>query len=370
MPADKKRSERFLSYLNNSPEIKRVLFIRNGMIGDMTATTTVLNSLRESFPGLSIDVIAGPKSRTLFDHFPSVRNVFYFDYDYSVLSILKQIAFFTSLRRYRYDIVIVNELNTHFTLMSRLAGGKFTIGFDNKLSGLYDYAVERPKKVMALAENEILVGWIKNSSSPRTSLYLTAEELHDMEKMLLFSGIRKKEFVIVHPGSNLRNSDRQWDEAKWAGVISKLNEKYDLPVVFTGVKEDLPAIASITDKSGVNCLCLAGKTTLRQLMALTSLSRLVIAPDTGIVHMAAALDTPAIMLMGLSDPKDTGPYNPNGNLKICTAGLPCQPCVASNPKPRQWDECRSMRPVKCMQELSTETVFTAAGELLAAERTL
>lgn len=364
MKPNKKRTERFLKFVKNPSTVKKILLIRNGMIGDMTSITTVLNRLRKTYPDVSIDIIAGPKSRTLFDQFPGINEIFYFAYSHSFLSVLKQILFFTGLSRKKYDIVIVNELDTHFTLMSRLVNGKFCIGFENRLAYIYDYSVQRPKKVMALAETEIVRAWTPGIETDESSLFLSEDEIKTVEDMLFSFGIKKQGFVILHPGSNLRNSDRQWDTEKWTELSRKIQDNYGLPIVFTGIQEDKTLIEAIIANGGIKGLCLAGRTSLRELMALCSLSELVIAPDTGIIHIAAALKTPAIMLMGLSDPEDTGPYSPDGTARICRTSLSCQPCVAKDPRPRQWEICQSVRPVECMRQLKAETVFETVKEML------
>ncbi len=170
-------------------------------------------------------------------------------------------------------------------------------------------------------------------------------------------------FAIIHPGTSSQNSERYWEGKKYSELAEALYVKYNLQAVLSGVTNDLPNIVSIA--AGINTprFSSAGKTTLRELIVLTKLARLVVAPDTGITHIAAALDTPVVALMGMNDPVDTGPYNPNGKAVVASAKLICQPCVLQDPKPVQWEQCKKTRPVTCMQELKVETVMEAVIKL-------
>jgi heptosyltransferase-2 len=106
-------------------------------------------------------------------------------------------------------------------------------------------------------------------------------------------------------------------------------------------------------------LDLAGRTSLRELMALLKACRLVLTNDTGPMHVAAALGTPVVALFGSTAPELTGPGLP-GDLRhvLLTADAPCAPCF------------RRACPIdfRCMNGLGVERVVAAVLEVLNRER--
>ncbi len=356
--------KKFLEFVSKPDNVKRILIIRNGLLGDVTALTGTINRLVSTFPNVEIDLLVGPRCKNLLNNIPNIRKVFFFNYTTSFLSVLKQIGFFMGLGKNKYDIIEIHEVSSHFTLMSLLTKTKYRVGFTNKKSGWYDYHIERPKVKMALAETRLVEEWT-NPPIAKTGLVATNEEREAITNKLVEAGLTKgNSFAIIHIGSSHHNSDRQWQLSKVPLLAEKLKREYGFDIVFTGVKEDIPSINIIMEKCSFKTFSLADKTTLRELIALVDVSNIVIGPDTGIIHIAASLNTPSVMMMGLSDPEDTGSYNEWGNAEIVTAGLKCQPCVHSNPKPEQWNECKDMRPVKCMEAITVEMVLEKVSGLI------
>jgi ADP-heptose:LPS heptosyltransferase len=100
---------------------------------------------------------------------------------------------------------------------------------------------------------------------------------------------------------------------------------------------------------------LAGKTNLKELVALIAGAKAVVSNDSGPMHIAAALDKPVVALFGPTDPVKTGPYGwqKNKNLKVLTSGASCSPCFRK--------KCKKFT---CMNMINVETVFNALKEYL------
>lgn len=360
-----KKEEKFLGFTTNPNNLKKILVFRNGMLGDVTFVTSVLNRLINTFPNAEIDIVVGPKAISVLESFPKVKKVIPFTFGFSFFSLLRQILYFIKLRQNKYDVVIIQEVNTHYTILGKLVGAKFLVGFKNRLSFLYDYFVERPKVKAVLAELETVKKWTTIINRDKSYLFVTKDEIQRAKQLLFQNGMNgDDDFILIHPGSNSPNSDRQWVKERYGELADLLIEGKRINIVFTGVNHDIPVIEEIMAGMKNKSISLAGKKDLRLLMALIKLSKMVIGIDTGILHIAAALDTPVIMMMGLADPEDTGVYNPNDTVKIIRVNLPCSPCVHKSPKPVQWDECKNMRPVKCMRMIETQVVFKSVISLL------
>jgi len=354
----------FMKFVHERTNVRRVLIIRNGLLGDIVSITSVLRRLNDTFPGVTIDAVVGPQAVSVLKNFKHVQNIYPFNFNYSAISVLKQIFFFRGLHKNNYDIVIVQEANTHFTIMGKIVGGKFLIGFTNSYAGLYDYCVTRPDKKMVLSEAATVQEWTNNIID-RAEIVVTGDELLGVKRKLSEEGIDSgKNIAVIHYGSSNPNSDRQWVLERFSKVADHIIEKHHLEVVFTGIPGDMENVSLIQSKMRNKSISMAGKTNVRELMAMIKMSKLVLAPDTGTVHIATALDVPTIMLIGLSNPDDTGPYSPLDIAHIVRADVPCAPCVYAQPKPAQWKYCKTARPVTCMDLLTADMVIAAVDKVL------
>jgi ADP-heptose:LPS heptosyltransferase len=354
----------FMKFVHERTNVRRVLVIRNGLLGDIVSITSVLRRLSDTFPDVEIDVVVGPQAVPVLKNFKGIRNIFPFNFNYNFISVFKQLSFFRGLHKNHYDIVIVQEVNTHFTIMGKIIGGKFMVGFTNKYAGMYDYHVARPKQKMALAETATVKEWTNNCVD-RAEIAIAGEEILVISALLRREGHAPgKKFAVIHYGSSNPNSDRQWVLDRFSRVADYIINTYNYEIIFTGTAGDVANVSFIQSKMKNASISMAGKTNVRELMTLIKLSQLVIAPDTGAVHISTALDVPTIMLIGLSDPDDTGPYSPDDIAYIVRADVPCAPCVHASPKPEQWKYCETARPTKCMDMISVEMVNAAVDKVL------
>jgi ADP-heptose:LPS heptosyltransferase len=356
---------RFLRFVGERERIKSILVIRNGLLGDVVSITPVLQRLHSTFGGAAIDVVVSEKSITLLDGFPGIRNVFSLS---AKFSLLKHIRLFLHLRRYRYDIIAVEEANSHYTIMARLAGAKYFCGMDNSLGKLLDLPVPRSPGLHTVeAQIETVLEWTDSSANHGTLLAVKEEEKKSAKEYLHHLKISDNDYLVcLHPGCSAPNSVRQWLPVRYSELADNLVEKYNAKIIFTGVQQDQREVESIRAGMRHSSVSLVGLTSLRQLISFLDRADLVVGPDTGTLHIACALQTPVVMLMGFADPLETGPYDPRKISRYVRVDLPCIGCATRAPKPQQWEWCKENRPVLCMETLLVERVLKAVEETRAA----
>ncbi|MDR1397037.1 MAG: glycosyltransferase family 9 protein [Desulfarculales bacterium] len=160
--------------------------------------------------------------------------------------------------------------------------------------------------------------------------------------------------LIMHPMAKWKS--KLWPEESWAWLAARLLRK-GVRVAFSGTKEDKAVNARIIarigwEQEGSGLFNLSGLTDLQDLMAVLSLTDLIISTDTGVMHLAAAMDVPLLALFGPTAPNRTGPY---GQLEhVIINRVECRPCFR-----------RSCSYAKCMGELKPETVLRACWERLS-----
>jgi len=99
---------------------------------------------------------------------------------------------------------------------------------------------------------------------------------------------------------------------------------------------------------------MTGKTSLVEMGGLLKEMDLLVASDTGPVHMAAALGTPTLVVFGPTEPGRTGPYG--AKHRVATASVPCRPCFSRT--------CRKPG-IPCLSGVTPEHVAELALEMLA-----
>lgn len=157
------------------------------------------------------------------------------------------------------------------------------------------------------------------------------------------------DWVVLHPGA--RWASKLWPVAHWAGLAAALRRR-GLRVALTGSGADRGLTQAIAAEAGGGILDLAGRTGLGELAWVLRQARLMVTVDTGPMHLAAALGTPAAALFGPTAPWRTGPFGP-GHV-VLRRDLPCSPCFRRRcPEPR------------CLRELHPEEVLGAVAKVLS-----
>ncbi len=362
-----RRERKFSKFVTQTANVRKILVLRNGLIGDVVFITPVLQRLRESFPGAVIDAMVSERAVEVLRSFPSLRMIRSLGENDSLMD---QIRIFRRLRIERYDLLVIQETNSHYSAMSLLTGARFCVGFGNSLDVLLDKAVAWRDNVHAVsAEMDTVLGWTTENPRNPVGLHLstTSEEKKQAELALRQSGINPHEpIVCFHPGCSDVRSVREWIVPRYSEVADQCHKLHHAQIVFTGLARDGEMIEAIRKGMKSPSASFAGKSPLRLFMAILGHAGVVIGSDTGALHIATALGTPVVMLMGFTGPDDTGPFDASHRSRVVRVELPCSPCIHRNPKPQQWETCKNIRPVMCMDKITSEAVFTAINEVLGS----
>jgi len=183
-------------------------------------------------------------------------------------------------------------------------------------------------------------------------LAVTEEEREAMATRLAFLGIeRGASIVTINPGATY-GSAKRWYPDRFAAVADTLSGEWGAGVVVVGSTAEAPLAGEIETAMRNPPVNLAGKTTVRELMALLSLSSFLITNDSGPMHIGAALDVPLVAIFGPTDWRRTSPWS--GRAKVVRVEIDCSPC-----RLRVCD-----RGHECMLGVTPEMVVDAARQLL------
>ncbi len=269
----------------------------------------MLRILQRQWPETKISWIIGKTELALVEDLPDVDFIVY---DKSQ-GWKAQLDLSQKLKNKNFDFLLNMQASMRASLASLTVNAKHKLGFDRaRAKGMQSLVTNA--SIAAVPRQHVLDGFLE---FPKT-LGLDTSEVHwdipipeaafNKAKELLQY---KQPFLAINPCSSIRARNyRNWDIASYAKIIDFASEKYDLPTVLTGgpsVLERKYATAIATAAKHKPCN-LVGQTSLKELLAVLSLARVVIAPDTGPAHLANAVGTPVIGLYATSNPGRTGPY--------------------------------------------------------------
>jgi heptosyltransferase-2 len=161
--------------------------------------------------------------------------------------------------------------------------------------------------------------------------------------------------VAVNPGAAY-GSAKRWIPERFAAVADRLAEEFGLRVVLTGGPGEAEIGRDIAAAMKNAPLNLIGSTSVRQMMAVLSLCRLMVTNDSGPMHVAAAFGIPIVAVFGPTDHTTTSPLA--GTCRIVRREADCAPCLLR--------QCPTDH--RCMEAVTVDDVLTAARSLLGGVR--
>ena len=185
------------------------------------------------------------------------------------------------------------------------------------------------------------------------------KDIAAVKVMLARQGITSQPFIVAHSGPTW--AVKQWPLESWASLTSRFQQEQGMRIIQTGTSihagsqgVPVPRIEGAIDWTG--------SLTLPETLALLTLARLFVGVDSGLLHLAGSTDTPAIGLFGPTDPECILP--PRAHVRGVKAALACIGCHHHPSGPQHW-RTGCPHSVRCMSELSVETVYQQSLALLA-----
>lgn len=352
--------------------VERILLIRLRNIGDVLLTVPTFRAFREAFPRAFIAALVNAGTEEMLTGNPVLDEVLVFDRRWKELPlgqrVRREMEFAWQVRRRGFDLVVNMTEGDRGAFLALASGAKYKIGLFTAHPGfwwkkrVFNHIVRVPDwKTHIVEQNlEIPRSLGIDPQDQRVDIFYSRQDEEKIRQLLEEEGIKPEDpLVHIHPTS--RWLFKCWRDDGMARVIDGLQETGRVRVVLTsgGEKKELTKIEQILHLCRTNPVSLAGRTTLKQLAALSRRCRFFIGVDTAPMHIAAAVGTPVIALFGPSGEFNWGPWG-NGHVVI-KKDWECRPCGA--------DGCEGSKKSRCLEEISEEEVLETALQFLSkAER--
>jgi ADP-heptose:LPS heptosyltransferase len=306
----------------------KIAVVRALQLGDFLCAVPALRALHGEYPAARITLLGLPWARQLVGRF---RRYLYDFIEFPGYPGLPERAcdpaalprFFEAVRARGYDLAI--QMHGSGEIMNRVVqrmGARHSAGFYRPGRVCPD-----PERFVQWrdAEHEVL-RYLRlverlGAVSQGTALEFPLAEADRREWSAL--GLERDSYVVVHPGSQL--ASRRWPPERFAAVADALAAG-GLRIVLTGTAAEAGLVAEVRKNLRAPALGLAGRTTLGGLAALVARARLVLANDTGISHIAAALKAPSIIVASGSDVRRWAPLDRQLH-RVIHYDIDCRPCA-------------------------------------------
>ena len=197
------------------------------------------------------------------------------------------------------------------------------------------------------------------SAEPRLHFPIRAQDCESMDALLAGWGVDAGAPIIcIHPGAGA--ASKVWRGDNWAEVADKLAQATDGEVIFTGTAGEGAIIDEISARMNLGAINIAGSTSVGQLAALYRRALMVLGPDSGAMHIAAAVHTRTVALFGPADPIEFAPWGDPRRQVVVTSAITCRPCRILDWRADDHD----YHP--CVRDITVEQVLAAARRVLGA----
>ena len=370
-------------------DINRILVIKLRHIGDVLLTVPVFRALRENFPDARITALVNSGTEGVIEGNPSIDEILTFNRGIKRLPYidrrLKEIDFLNSIRKKDFDMTVDLTGGDRASIISFISGARYRLGWSSKKGFigkkyLYTSTCKPQKEKHMVIQNLDIVGQLGIETRDFSiDFHIPDVDMAYAGKILRGNDISEKRPIVhIHPTS--RWLFKCWKDEYTAEIIKwLLKKKVSVVVTSSPDKKEmdkarniLSLASSLITHHSPRLLDLCGKTTLKQLAAVSSASTLFFGVDSAPMHIAAAVGTPVVALFGPSGPTHWGPWDnrkakhmarhsesidppsakkglmTSGSHTVIQRGWGCVPCGR--------DGCGGSKKSKCLEDITPEEI--------------
>lgn len=306
----------------------KILVLGPAWVGDMVMAQSLFKTLKASRQNCTIDVAAPAWTLPLLERMPEVSGKIALPFKHGELAFWQRIKFGKIIKNqgYTQSIILTNSLKS--ALLPWAAGIKQRTSFLGEMRyGLVNDTRPLDKtKLKKTVERFVYLGLAKGETLPKyfPNPALEADSaaaLAVLRKLNLPFDTQSKTLGLC-PGAEYGESKR-WP-AEYYAEVAKFSLNNGWQVMLFGSDKDVPVTSQINQATQNRCFDLGGKTKLGEAIDIMSLCNMVVSNDSGLMHVAAALNKKLIAIFGSSDPYHTPPMHSDAVIEYLK--LACSPC--------------------------------------------
>lgn len=347
---------------------KKILFIKLSEMGAVVVAYPLLKEIKKDHPGSELFFLMFGKNREVFEALDNIipaDNIFTIRDDSIISFIFDTMKTVAALRRMKIDVVFDLEFFSRCSaILAYMIGAGKRVGFYRyRYEGLYrgdllthkiqyNPLIHTSRSYLSLRQ---MIG-LKEKNSPElvkrdedSDITLPryrsvpAAQAH-IRGILLECGVNDDaKIFLMNPGEGLLPV-REWDLENFISLATEILKDARNHIVIVGTRSRKADILH-ERLGGKRCINLVGKTTVRDLLELCSISSALIANDCGLPHLASLTPVKKFIIFGPESPNVFGPIGDN-SWTVC-ANLPCSPCLSAfNHRNSSCKDARCLKAIK------------------------
>jgi lipopolysaccharide heptosyltransferase I len=308
---------------------RKILIVKLGSFGDIIHTIPAQQHILRHCPDAEIHWLTEPPYQELLRQIPGIQQVWLADtkrWRKQISSLPESVQLIRSLRHQHFDLALDFQGLVKSATLARLSGARQVVGFSRNQSrepaSAYFYSDtldgDNGSKPHAIEINLALTRSLDcspNGASPLIPLNIPEAAFTYVDRQLALAGIQHP--VLINPGAGWIT--KRWPAQNYGRLLPRLQEELNLPVVVTYGPGEEELVERMEKAAG--CHLVAFPTDFSQLAALCRRSKLMVAGDTGPLHLAVALGTATVAILGPTAPWRNGPFVPED--VVVKRYLPC-----------------------------------------------
>jgi heptosyltransferase-2 len=308
--------------LNNKTKI---LIVAPSWVGDMVMAQSLFIQLKQQQPDCIIDVLAPEWTFSLLERMPQVRRAIAMPLTHGQFGFWARRRLGKQLRAEHYELAFVLPNSWKSALVPFFAGITRRIGYLGEMRwGLLNEPRKLDKHILSMTVQRFVALALPASTEP--PVYpLPALHINKAQQQAVAAKFAVKlapNIIALCAGAEY-GAAKRWPVAYFA-EIADFKIAQGCQVWLFGSEKDKAITEAINRETHWRCRDFAGQTTIAEAVDLLSLVDTVVCNDSGLMHIAAALDKKVIALYGSSDPTFTPPLNHKA--RVISLNLPCAPC--------------------------------------------
>lgn len=333
----------------NLAELRKILIRSPNWVGDAVMSLPALAALREAIPGGKICILAKPWVADIFPNSPYVDRLILYESPGIHQGLKGKIRLARKLKREDFDLAILFPNSFESALITYLAQIPRRAGYNTDgRSFLLTHVIKAgPQKKGH--QIDYYLNLIKGLGFPGRwrlpFLTISAEELRNAQERLESFGIKNVENLVgINPGASFGPA-KQWSAERFGQLSLLIGKKLGAQIIILGSEGDKETARQVKTLAGDLCTDLTGRTKLAEAMAIIKKLRLFITNDSGLMHIAAALNIPTVAIFGSTSPEYTGPQG--DHCRVIKKYISCSPCFKQ----------KCPQKMECLEAISVEEVY-------------
>lgn len=334
--------------------LDRILIRGTNWIGDAVMTLPAVASVRAAYPKAHLAILAKPPVTDIYKLFSAANEIIpyenRFDNPVGVFRLAR------ALRLKKFDAAILLQNAIEAAIIAGAAGIRVRAGYNSDGRGLLlTHAIRRTRGIFKVHQIDYYLEMVKAlgcadvDRSMHLETYISPVIAREIAQRYLPGN--NKAIIGIAPGATYGPAKR-WLPERFGAAADRLSADLNARVVLFGGKGDWETAEQVRKNAHTDMINIAGKTTLQEAVYLISQCRLFISNDSGLMHVAGALNIPTVAIFGSTNPVTTSP--PGEKTILVRKPVSCSPCLKKT--------CPT--DFRCMTMITVDDVVAASNTLL------